>query len=309
MKRGDSDALYAFLDSTGGMDTFTAKVLATTTFICQTTASVSRPVRDFLNYYRIAAVHDRDRLARRVRELIGPRWRRKASMTEAIIAVISLDYTHLFGAKTGVGLENSMSEAMRCINVHRSLDADNAVAADALALYGRIRHLSIVTNPSRHTTRTLTDGHAQRPAEPTVRVGNYTSPINLAIAEFVIQTCPDTVLNRGRDINLDMAVAAYFNNGGDFTFTHPDGDSYPTPEVALVDAVRRELGTNPVELIVPAAGDLADAAGTDAMWLTSPDMVGVRGVHLGDITDDALLTESGVHYLLHRVRAWTSNPR
>lgn len=37
MKRGDTDALYAFLDATGGMDTFTAKVLATTTFICQTT--------------------------------------------------------------------------------------------------------------------------------------------------------------------------------------------------------------------------------------------------------------------------------
>ena len=63
MKRGDTDALYAFLDSTGGMGTFTAKVLATTTFICQTTMRVPPALRDFLNYYRIAAVHDRDRLA------------------------------------------------------------------------------------------------------------------------------------------------------------------------------------------------------------------------------------------------------
>lgn len=308
MKRGDTDALHAFLDSTGGMNTFTAKVLATTTFICQTSVSVSRPVRDFLNYYRIAAVHDRDRLARRVRELTGPRWWRKANLSEAIIAVISLDYTHLYGANTGVGLENSMSAAMRYTNVHRSIDHGNAVAADALSLYGRIRRLAIVTNPSRHTMSTLTDGH-ERPVEPTVRVGYYTSPVNLAIAEFVVQTCPDTVLNRGRDINLDMIVADYYNNGGDLTFTHPDDASYATPEVALVDAMRRELGADPVELVVPAADDLADAAGADNMWLTSPDMVGVRGVHLGDITDDALLTESGVYYLLHRVRSWAKNLR
>lgn len=41
MKRGDTDALYAFLDSTGGMDKFTAKALATTTFICQTSMRAS----------------------------------------------------------------------------------------------------------------------------------------------------------------------------------------------------------------------------------------------------------------------------
>lgn len=91
MRRGDTGALYAFLDSTGGMDTFTARVLATTTFVCQTTTDVPRPMRDFLNYYRVSVVHDRDRLASRVRELTGPRWRRKATMTEAIIAVTGYD--------------------------------------------------------------------------------------------------------------------------------------------------------------------------------------------------------------------------
>ena len=197
MKRGNSDALYAFLDSTGGMDSFTAKVLATTTFICQTTMRVPPPIRDYLNYYRIAAVHDRDRLARRVRTLRGPWWRRKATLVEAVVAVTALDYTYLYGEKTGIGLANTMLTAMQNVHVSRSIDHGNAVVADALARYARVRQVTVVTNPSKRTVDALANNHA-RPAEPTVCVGNYTSPINLAIAEFVTQTCPDTVLNRGR---------------------------------------------------------------------------------------------------------------
>lgn len=305
MKRGDTDALHAFLDSTGGMDKFTAKVLATTTFICQTTMHVPPALRDFLNYYRIAAVHDRGRLARKVRKLRGPWWRRKATIVEAVAAVIALDYTHLYGEKTGIGLANTMLNAMQHVNVARSIDHGNAAAADALARYGRIRRLTVVANPSKLTVDALTGGH-ERTADPTVRVSNYTSPINLAVAEFTVQTCPDTVLSRGHDINLDMAVADYYNRGGDFTFTHPDGVSYSTAEVALIDAVRRELGAGDVVLTVPSDVALADAAGAHNMWLTTRNMVGERGTNIGDITDDALLTESGVHYLLYRVHTWTS---
>lgn len=308
MKRGDTDALYAFLDATGGMDTFTAKVLATTTFICQTTMHVPPPIRDYLNYYRIAAVHDRGRLARKVRTLRGPWWRRKATLVEAAVAVIALDCTYLYGEKTGIGLANTMLNAMQHVNVALSIGHGNAVAADALARYGRIRRLTVVANPSKLTVDVLASKHA-RPTEPTVRVSNYTSPINLAVSEFTVQTCPDTVLSRGHDINLDMAVADYYNRGGDFTFTHPDGVSYSTAEVALIDAVRRELGTGDVVLTVPSDVALADAAGADNMWLTTRNMVGERGTNIGDITDDALLTESGVHYLLHRVRTWTTNLR
>ena len=76
-----------------------------------------------------------------------------------------------------------------------------------------------------------------------------------------------SVVEAGSGTVFSRSVVHY-NRGGDFTFTHPGDAAYLTPEVALVDAVRRELGANPVELIVPAAGDLADAAGTDAMWLT-----------------------------------------
>ena len=114
------------------------------------------------------------------------------------------------------------------------------------------------------------------------------------------------MLSRGHDINLDMAVAAYYNRGGDFTFTYPDTAAYATAEGALVDAVRRELGVGDVVLTIPSDVALADAAGADNMWLTTRNMVGERGTNIGDITDDALLTESGVHYLLHRVRAWTT---
>lgn len=308
MKRGDTDALYAFLDDTGGMDKFTAKVLATTTFVCQTTMHVPPALRDFLNYYRIAAVHDRGRLARKVRKLRGPWWRRKATIVEAVAAVIALDYTHLYGEKTGIGLANSMLNAMQHVNVARSIDHGNAAAADALARYGRIRRLTVVANPSKLTVDALTGGH-ERTADPTVRVGDYTGPINLAVAEFTVQTCPDTVLGRGHDINLDMAVATYYNRGGDFTFTYPDTAAYATAEGALVDAVRRELGVGDVVLTIPSDVALADAAGADNMWLTTHAMIGERGTNIGDITDDALLTESGVHYLLYRVHTWTANMR
>lgn len=306
MKRGDTDALYAFLDSTRGMDTYTAKVIATTTFICQTTTRVSSPVRDFLNYYRIAAVHDRDRLARKVRELRGPWWRCKATLVEAVIAVIALDYTYLYGERTGIGLANTMMFAMNSVNVPYSIAHGNAVAADALARYACVRQVTVISDPLRRKVDALANNHA-RPAEPTVRVSNYTSPINLAIAEFIIHTCPDVVLNRGDDINLDMAVADYFGNGGDFSFTHPDEVSYTTVPAALIDAVRRELGVGDVALTVPSDSALADAAGEDNMWLTTRRMVGERGTNMGDITDDALLTESGVHYLLHRVRTLASH--
>lgn len=308
MKRGDTDALWAFLDDTGGMGTFTAKVLATTTFVCQTTMRVPPALRDFLNYYRIAAVHDRDRLARKVRTLRGPWWRRKATLTEAVVAVIALDYTYLYGAKTGIGLANTMLTAMQNVHVSRSIDHGNAVAADALARYARARRVTVATNPSKRTVDALADDFA-RPIEPTVRVGDYTGPINLAVAEFTVQTCPDTVLGRGHDINLDMAVADYYNRGGDFTLTYPDTAAYSTAEGALVDAVRRELGVGDVVLTIPSDVALADAAGADNMWLTTHAMIGERGTNIGDFTDDALLTESGVHYLLHRVRTWTANLR
>ena len=199
-----------------------------------------------------------------------------------------------------------MLTAMQNVYVARSIDHGNAVVADALARYARARRVTVVTNPSKRTVDVLA-GDFARPIEPTVRVGDYSGPINLAVAEFTAQTCPDTVLGRGHDINLDMAVAAYYNRGGDFTFTYPDTAAYATAEGALVDAVRRELGAGDVVLTIPSDVALADAAGADNMWLTTHAMIGERGTNIGDFTDDALLTESGVHYLLYRVRTWTAN--
>lgn len=298
MTRNDTSALYDFIDSTGGMSKHTARSLAAATLICQSTTQVSDPVRRYLNHYRVAAIIDRERFSRRVREIRRP-WYKTSRPTyiDAATAVICQDYYYLNGAGTSRGLALSIRSNM--IDNASVTAAEYGATARALVRYANTG-LKVEFRPSLSVVTDVM-GDYLRPETPVVRIEELSSAMNLAQAEFYIQTCPDTVLGRGRDINLDMAVADYFHRGGDFTFDYLPGRALNHPDHALLVGVRRALGAPVDRLTIPSMHLLEDTVGYDQMWLTSRPDPHARGVAVGDVANDALMTRTGVHYLLDRV--------
>lgn len=298
MTRNDTSALYNFLDSTGGMSKHTARALAAVTLVCQSTTRVSDPVRRYLNHYRVAAIIDRERFSRRVREIRGP-WYKTSRPTyiDAAVAVVCQDYEQLNGAGTSRGLALSIRSNM--IDNASATAAAYGATARTLVAYANAE-LNVSFRPSM-TVVTEALGDSLRVGTPVVRMKELSSAMNLAQAEFYIQTCPDTVLDRGRDINLDTAVAGYFHRGGDFTLDYLPGCRLNHPNHALLVGVGRALGAPVDRLTIPSMHLLEDTVGHDQMWLTTRTAPHTRGVVVGEVANDALMTRTGVHYLLDRV--------
>lgn len=299
MTRNDTRALYDFIDSTGGMNKHTARSLAAVTLVCQSTTRVSDPVRRYLNHYRAAAIIDRERFSRRVREIRRP-WYKMSRPTyiDAVAAVICQDYEYINGPGTSRGIALSIRSNM--IDNASATAAEYGATARALVKYANT-DLKVEFRPSLSVVTDVMGDYLQRPETPVVRMKELSSAMNLAQAEFYIQTCPDTVLDRGRDINLDMAVADYFHNGGDFTLDYPPDRTLNHPDHALLVGVGHALGADVDRLTIPPMRLLEDTVGYDHMWLTSRPDSYARGVAVGEVANDALMAPAGVHYLLDRV--------
>lgn len=204
-----TEALEEFI---GPIDDYSARVLCIVEEICLTAINAMERAygfcwedRDFCDLYRIAAIHDRERLVQRVRFFNRPGHPFKGwGLVDSVIAVIGADYSVTHGSSLeGSSFATSLSEMwMR----EGSLSETSKVADFYGSKDARRRHVYPPTRGRLDYARLyLEDEHRL----PTVRTNLLFGAIRLACAEHVAQRYTEHVFSTGTDIANDMAVEEY----------------------------------------------------------------------------------------------------
>lgn len=267
---------------------FVAAVLAATERACIAgTAAFSGATNTFgntwLNFdtYRIAAVHDRVRLAARVAEdkqrlsELG-KHRTITDIVEAIVIADVFDYS-FYRADSSFSTRNARL-------LHDAVEAQRSRPPTLVEqCYLAIAHSYDDTfDPAAHTGLV-------RPERPgTVRCDILFPAIYSATAEYLAHTDPEWFFRTGEDIVADAAVARHLTEHGAVTFDRLDDGLRSTDDAARALLVH----------VLGVDGLAADALPTDHLNTHAP--TGWFTSLRAPLADDALLTESGAHYLLDR---------
>lgn len=278
----DYDTAPTLVEFIGG-DGFVAAVLATVERVCiaGTTAFTSpiSPLSVYFDTYRIAAVHDRHRLAARVAAELrfhgdsgSPR-----SMTDIIEAIVLGDIKAIYAVP---------DPASALFRLRDEVDAeitrpDTLVETTYLNL-ARAGYDEQFDVPCHKR-------YGPVPPPSAVRCGVLFPAIYTAVAEYLANTASDRVFHAGTDIVADAALA-------DYAAKH-DG---------VVRAQRLELDVHSVEHAVRELN--SQVTGMVAPWdmplldLASPRADGWFSGSEHPLDDNALLTDTGAYFLLVRAR-------
>lgn len=235
-------------DFVSGTDAYTARSLAAVERVCDVAihraAGVSDWLRDFCAWYRIAAVHERDRLAHAVHAVCATSpWVR---VLDAALTVLAYDaarseqYQHIasefddlrvyMNHETEIGFSHAYDTYMKFVPDRGSMfRASRGVCGGIKAL-----------------EREFAD-------KPVVRTTQVFSALFHALAEETMRRETDAVFGSGRGLMADMALTGYIRRGGDFTCNPEPGIWFGDTEEALRTLAARVLGarTGTVDVSVP----------------------------------------------------------
>ena len=220
-----------------GTDAATARALAGVERLCSIGAESSDAtgwLRDFCSWYRIAAVHERDRLARAVRVVrSGPR---RVRLIDAVAAVVAYDagYCAQF-PRLGEEVFDLQLYAYNTPEMPHTYAYDTYMGFVPFPTRF-LRPKDFVANSSR---KLLLSEFGDSPA---VRTTEVFSAVYHAIAEEALRRQRDKLFVPGDDFMVDAALADYAAAGGDFTARPEPGNWYGSAGDAADDILDRELG-------------------------------------------------------------------
>ena len=227
-------------DFVSGTDAYTARSLAAVERVCDVAihraAGVSDWVREFCAWYRIAAVHERDRLAHAVRVA--------REMTTSPVRLLDIAITVM--AYDAARCEQYPYSGSQMYDLRQSAYfAPGMGFPHAYSTYMKFVPIRFpMLRPKRHVvggTAALEYGFACRPV---VRTTQVFSALFHAVAEETMRRETDTVFRSGRDFMSDMALADYIRSGGDFTCEPEPGLWFLDTDHALRVLAARVLGSN-----------------------------------------------------------------
>lgn len=275
-----------------GDDGFVNAVLATVERVCLAAATMFVPLAYVapastrwlcFDEYRIAAVHDKDRLAARVRQDLAayedegtPR-----SIADVVESIVLYDVVSYSGLATDSWLETS---ALRKEVANRSRQrltlVEQCYLARAKADYDQDfdagNHITLV----------------QSSRSETVRCGVLFPAIHMAIAEYLANEDPERMFAPGTDIVRDTALANYTSQHKVLAFDR-------------LDTLCRTRESAISAMYLHAMDALAPDTVFDSLYENT--VSGWCPSLREPLADDALLTETGAHYLLQRVHELTQS--
>lgn len=219
----------------GDTDSFTARVLAATERACVIGAESDDTtdwLHEFCTWYRVAAVHERDRLARAVRVLCDG-WR--VRVLDAAVTVMAYDarrcaqYPHL---------DDEVFDLQQFMYFQRELPYTYA--------YDTYRGFVPYPVWFRRPKRRVRGGGEMLRDEfgdaAVVRTTEVFSALFHAVAEETLRRQRDTLFVPGEDFMVDAAMADYAAAGGDFNSKPVPGNWCTNVNDAASGILAREMG-------------------------------------------------------------------
>lgn len=218
----------------------TARALAAVETACH--AGMAAQPRDistdlyaFCTWYRIAAIHDRDRLARAVDVLreLAPR----ARLLDVAVAIMSYDARRC-GHYPYIGSE--VYDLSVFMYFSRTFVA--RAVYDTYMSYVRLAFpLRRPKSSIRHAKRELDEAFS---SQPVVRTDALFTALFHAVAEQIMRDDIDAVIQPGHDVGADMAVAGHRGRDGGFSFDPEPGGWFSSVDDALNTGANRLFGVN-----------------------------------------------------------------
>lgn len=269
-------------------DGFTLAVLATAERVCLSGSCVPlTPFVSAVHLYRIAALHDRHRLAAAASAALdvvaaGPGPTIGHNLTDIVVAIIARDIAVYIGRDDPSDVKDLVGKLDTGVRLYR-----NRPATLTESLY--------LTRAQKTLFPQFEVATPLKPLLPptlntAVRCAPLFSAINLSMAEYAAQRVKFPVFTRGRDAVRDIALADYFAGHDQIEFSYTGQTTIRTLNDALIEGAKQVLGVSTV------AADEVEVSREQSIrpvgWLN------LRGQ---SVSDDALLTTSGARHLIDRV--------
>lgn len=218
-----------------GTNAYTARVLAATERACVLGAEsldATDWLRDFCRWYRIAAVHERDRIARAVRVLCSDK---SVRMHDAVVTVMVYDAQR---CKQFPTLDFELYDLQMFLYFQAELPYS----------YAYDTYMGFVPYPAwfRRPKRRVQGGREKLRDEfddaAVVRTTEMFSALFHAVAEETLRRDRDYMFVPGRDLTADIAMADYIAGGGDFTSPAIPGQYHRSVSDAANHILGCELG-------------------------------------------------------------------
>lgn len=266
-------------------DGFTLAVLATAERVCLSGSCVPlAPFVSAVHLYRIAALHDRHRLAAAASAALdvvaaGPT---AHNLTDIVVAIIARDIAVYIGRDDPSDVKELVGKLDTGVRLYW-----NRPATLTESLY--ITRAQETLFPQFEVEKPL------KPLLPptlntAVRCKPLFSAINLSVAEYAAQRVEFPAFTRGRDAVRDVALSDYFAGHDQIEFSYTGQVSIRTLDDALMEGATQVLVTNAVT---------ADDVSVSREQSIRP--VGWLNLRGQSVSDDALLTTSGARHLIGRV--------
>lgn len=233
-------------DFVAGMDARTARSLAAVERACDAgmhSVSASDGLHEFCTWYRIAAVHERGRVARAVQAVraTSPRVR----LLDAAITVMAYDVQRC---------EQYPYIGSEVYDLRQYMYFEPQVWSPyAYDTYMRFVPVRLpMLRPYRGVRGGIAALEYKFADKPVVCTTEVFSALFHAVAEETMRRETDAVFGSGRDIMLDMALADYSGSSGDFTCEPEPGLWFDDVDDALRTLTARVLGARPSDV------DIAD---------------------------------------------------
>ena len=226
-------------DFVAGMDARTARCLAAVERACDSgmhAVSASDWLREFCTWYRIAAVHERDRVAHAVR-VVREMTTSPVRLLDAAITVLAYDATR---CEQYPYIGSEVYDLRQYMYFEPKMGFPYAYNTYMQFVPFRFPML----RPHRGVKGGITALERGFAHKPVVRTTQVFSALFHAVAEETMRRDTDAVFGHGRDLAADMALTGYLNRGGDFTCDPEPGLWFDDTGDALRTLAAQVLGAN-----------------------------------------------------------------
>lgn len=265
---------------------FTLAVLATAERVCLSGSCVPlTPFVSAVHMYRIAALHDRRRLAAAASAALdsiaaGPT--SDHNLTDVVVSIIARDIAVYIGRDEPSDVKDLVSKLDTAVRLYRNRPATLTESLYLTRAQETLFPQFEVDTPLKPLLP-LT-------LKPAVRCKPLFSAINLSVAEYAAQRVEFPAFTRGRDAVRDVALSDYFAGHDQIEFSYTGQKTIRTLNDGLIEGAKQVLGVSTV------AADEVEVSREQSIrpvgWLN------LRGQ---SVSDDAMLTTSGARHLIDRV--------
>lgn len=268
-------------DFVAGMDARTARALAAVERACDAgmhSVSASDGLHEFCTWYRIAAVHERGRVARAVRAVraTSPRVR----LLDAAITVMAYDVQRC---------EQYPYIGSEVYDLRQYMYFEPQVwSPHAYDTYMRFVPVRLpMLRPYRGVRGGISALEREFADKPVVRTTELFSSLFHAVAEETMRRETEVVFGSGRDLMADMTLADYIGRGGDFTFDPEPGLRFHNVSHAIRVLAARVMDVRPGDgTRVPDSGVLTSS---QEVRILAARVLGVRSGDGACVPDSVVL--------------------